>query len=530
MKKTSVLFLSFALLAVAPAFAQTAGEVANHAVPIGRGPGAIGFGAAAPGPSGTALVSNGAGSDPTFQTVVGGGGGGSFDNLLPNANMQQNTGVVLNVKQNSLGTAQQLPAVCQSFSVSNGNPTFNCTNTAQIAVGDLVVVATGPSFTTQAYDAFWGFAGPGYISCNANTVACTATLGTTTNCTTNTNSCYLYSARVFAVVTNTSISITAGLGGVSPASSSATYLFPIIRGDTTGGQALAQDGWTKTNSLICAPDDFAAHSYPGAIRSMFCRGGVNGTESVTWTVPNNQLGRFRGRTLSCGVVTYQTVQGGSATWNISISDGVTTSNSPNGLGVSAGAYQFASVTQTIDQGSTSISVRWNKLGNAGDVLYWALPTCGFVSTILQSQLHQNAYEEITADTHCNPPLLTPIIVEFMTLLAGSGTSSLYGYTAQNLEALSLGCYHSSLTAVKAKNEWTTATASATLLTGTSMAGFLFGPQQSTSTAGNTSVGLSPLVLDQHGNFILVTNTQNLIPISGTFDFWNGISAMPSTIN
>ena len=44
------LFLAAAILfAASNALAQQAGEVANHAVPIGKGPGVQGFGAAAPG-------------------------------------------------------------------------------------------------------------------------------------------------------------------------------------------------------------------------------------------------------------------------------------------------------------------------------------------------------------------------------------------------------------------------------------------------------------------------------------------------
>jgi len=49
-------------------YAQS-GTVANHAVPIGKGPGVTGFGAAAPGATGTALMSNGASADPTFQAL-----------------------------------------------------------------------------------------------------------------------------------------------------------------------------------------------------------------------------------------------------------------------------------------------------------------------------------------------------------------------------------------------------------------------------------------------------------------------------
>jgi hypothetical protein len=60
-------FALFALaLFCAPAFAQSPGTVANHAVPIGKGPGVSGFGAAAPGTAGLPLLSTGASTDPAF--------------------------------------------------------------------------------------------------------------------------------------------------------------------------------------------------------------------------------------------------------------------------------------------------------------------------------------------------------------------------------------------------------------------------------------------------------------------------------
>lgn len=59
--------LLFLALVATPAFAQNQGTVANHAVPLGRGLGVVGWGAAAPAASQSFLVSNGASSDPSFQ-------------------------------------------------------------------------------------------------------------------------------------------------------------------------------------------------------------------------------------------------------------------------------------------------------------------------------------------------------------------------------------------------------------------------------------------------------------------------------
>ena len=68
MKKFAAVFLLASLLTDA-ALAQS-GTVANHAVPIGKGPGVTGFGSAQPSTIGGLLMSNGASADPTFQSVL----------------------------------------------------------------------------------------------------------------------------------------------------------------------------------------------------------------------------------------------------------------------------------------------------------------------------------------------------------------------------------------------------------------------------------------------------------------------------
>lgn len=67
MKMLRTVAVLAALLAAVPAFAQ---QVQNHAVPIGRGGGATGFGAAVPNTAGQALVSTGPITDPIFNTIT----------------------------------------------------------------------------------------------------------------------------------------------------------------------------------------------------------------------------------------------------------------------------------------------------------------------------------------------------------------------------------------------------------------------------------------------------------------------------
>jgi hypothetical protein len=455
---------------------------------------------------------------------------GSVENILPNVNWQQWTGLVPVVKQNSTGTAAQTPASCASFVTTNGNPTFTCSNTQQIKVGDLVVVATGASFTTQAYNQFWGFSGPNYINC-ASQVECIPTAGTTSNCASQPATCYVMAARVTGVVSNTSIAIQGNFTGVSPASSSATFLFPIVRGDT-GVTTQAPDGWTKTSTLALAPDDFATHAYPGAIRPLWMKKGATGQEVLQWAVPQNQMARYQGQTLTCGVAVNQTVQGGANTWHIAINDNVNTgTSSAQGTGSSFGGYQFESVTHTIAQTATSIVVYISTDGNSGDVLYAALPTCAFVPSMVQSQLKQNAFERIRAFGHCNPPLLTPLIITFGTAIV---PSTYWGWNSIDMEAISLGCYHQSLGAVWGKIEWTTTTVNGMIFSGTvastTVPELIFGPQVITQVSGvtNAAAGIFPLFHD--GTFALFSPNNGITPTSGTFDFWDAENTSPSSMN
>lgn len=455
-------------------------------------------------------------------------GGGSVDNILSNVQWQQTTGLVPIVKQNSAGTASQTPASCSSFTTSTVTPTFTCSNTQQIKVGDIIVVATGPSFTADAYDAFWGFSGLGYGSCNAGAVQCQPTAGTTTSCTVNTNTCYLMGARVTAVVANTSITVTGYIGGISPASSSPVDLFPIVRGDT-GTSTLGPDGWTKTSTLACAPDDFAANAYPGSIRTLVCRKGITGQEILEWNVPSNQIARYQGQPLSCGAVVNQTVQGGSNTWNLHIDDSSGSSASPNGTGTGAGGYQFEPVTRTIAQSATSVAFYFNFTGNSGDVFHIALPTCGFVPAIVQSQLHANSNERIKSNGHCNPPILTPWKIEFIT--GATLAAGLYGWQGIDLQAISFDCYDKSLGGVWAKIEYTSSAVTSMILTGTNINQLNFGPQAGTIVTGVTTVG-GPSILELYhdGTFLVMSNTGTYAPTALTFDFWSGETSQPSSIN
>ncbi len=477
---------------------------------------------------------------PTWVSTFNGNSGvvnydASIDNFLPNVQQQLWSGLNFIPKQNAAGTASQTPASCTSFTTATQSPVFTCANTQQIKVGDLVIVATGASYTTQAYDAFWGYAGASYISCNAGTVQCRATSGTVTSCIVNPNTCYLTAAEVTAVVTNTSITLaSSGLGGISPAGTTAATLIPISPGDL-GSSTNGQDGWTKTSTLVASVDDFGtvatplSTSYKGAIRPLLLRKGITGQEIYEWSPsidpvnPSRALAKYAGRTVTCGVSVYQRVQNGASTWNLHIDDNTGSTSSINGTGASFGGYQFVTVTRTLTQNLTSFVFYLNTIGNSGDVFDVPMMSCFFGSSMTENQVKQNSFEKIKATSHWNPPLLTPYIVTFPgTTICGS-CGLLYGHNGINLGAMSFGTVDNrTITNVYGKLEWTGTNPGKNVFFGGNVNvtnGLTFGLQAATQVSGvQFPTSIAPIPIYHDGTVAFYTDQLGLVPTSGTFDF------------
>lgn len=66
--RLTALFAAAFMAVFNPAAAQW--QTPTHSVPLGKGAGVVGFGAAAPGASGSPLLSNGAGADPSFRPLL----------------------------------------------------------------------------------------------------------------------------------------------------------------------------------------------------------------------------------------------------------------------------------------------------------------------------------------------------------------------------------------------------------------------------------------------------------------------------
>lgn len=435
-------------------------------------------------------------------------------NVLPNTQYQLWTTSVPSVEQLSSGTGPESVATCSAFQTTNNQPQFTCSNTGQIRVGDIVV--------TNLNAAFWDFAGAGTIGCSQ--VECLNGLVT--------------ASRVNFLTANTSITIQGYFGGVSPASSSAQQLTPL----GPGGVGADPDGWDSSSTLAAFADNWPINAYPGQIRSLLLRKGITGSEYIEYTAPQQGMGRYWGKTYTCGGVVWQKLQQGSGTWNFYISDSVNGStSSATGTGQSYsgpnGGYQFLTVTHTIGVGATNWKFGLNTLGNSGDIYYGAGPwTCVPGTTLSQNQLAQIPNELIRASTHWNPPLLTPLIVTIPAteIVTGSG---LYGWNFIDLQAVSIGVVDGSIGSVIAKIEWTTSHVGAYVLTGDEFAipGLTFGPETITNVSGVANVGSTgPWPVDpaaQNGQFYssvaIVSNVPSLAITSGTFDFTNVEAVMPS---
>lgn len=512
----------------------------------------------------------------------------TIDNFLPNVQWQLFSSLSWIPKYKQDVSGYQGLGICSAFSTTNNQPTFTCSNTSGIKVGDLVTViyqsststftasGSGQNITVSSITGTVSLGqylsgtgvplgtvitgcpggvcgGAGVYTTNLPTTASGTVSaysqnfwsygGSVITCATAPcgSAALVTSERVVAVTTNTSIVIQPPLGALSPASSVATYILPISPGDP-GVLARGPDGWVKTATLILTVDDFPANGYPGAYRPLLLIKGAAGTESFCWNAPaggaytggTGVLPAFSGRTVTIGAA----IAGKTGTtWTLTQTDNTGTTTSSVGTGTGAGGYQFLSSTRTIATNPSSFQECLNLTGSIGDYVWFALPTSAFVSSMTQSQLHQNSNEIIRAVNHWNPPLLNGLNINFPGSVLVTGCAC-YGWNEIDLESISNGQIHKSVSGVATKLECNIASAGATILTGNNANGnyYTFGPQCTTPVASvaNSSGGPIMLPLNYDGTFTIngATAASATIP-SGeiiTFDFTNAYAAMPTSVN
>lgn len=438
--------------------------------------------------------------------------GGNVDNFLPNVQNQLFSGVTFGYKQVQNGSTSENPVSCSGFSISSNTPVFTCANTQQIRVGDIVTTSTA---------SFWGYAGPGFITCAQ--VQCTGG--------------NVQAARVIAVVANTSVTLQGNMGGISPASSGAQTLYVIAPGDG-GTSTRGADGWDKSSSLIMFADDWPANAYPGTIRPLLLRKGSASAEYYRFTYPSNNMATFQGKTITCEMAVLSRASVGNGNFNLAFYDNVTGFSNSTVLSGN-NAYQVLAFTATVSQTATLGYFEVVLSGSSGDIYYIAgPPTCAFTSSLTASQMQAPSQTVIRADGHWNPPLLTPFIISFSPSGCAAGLYCLPGAQGVDIEAISMGTVHSSISAVESKLELTGTPAMAQLFTASNLTYLTFGPHCIIQVASVTieCSGKLPMYHTDPNNlglatFIMFTNTGgSWTPSSATFDFWDVYTGENTSLN
>jgi hypothetical protein len=336
------------------------------------------------------------------------------ENLITNSNWQLFSELIGSLNSPTAiredGTDVQTVVTVSSFNTTNGQPTFLTANTAELHPGSLVTFGAG--------------------------------LGGLSN----------YALRVIGVVPNTSFVCQIPYGNVSPSSSSVCTAFPCGISQL-GGSSTCADGWVKDPSLRMWPDDFASNSCVGAKRVLGLRKGSADTEYLLWTCPPERINEFRGRKISLGALVY--IKGGGSVSAI-IDDNVigrrqSASTSPVGYtDADYGHYEFITVNARISPTAASIVLGFAFSGAIGNRAYVALPTSKYGWGMTVDHLGQPRHEIIVAAAHWNPPSTVPFIKNFPASMGS--IVGLFGWWGLDIEALSLGQAHNSLSKVNCKIE------------------------------------------------------------------------------
>ncbi|WFS02221.1 hypothetical protein [Rhizobium tumorigenes] len=395
-------------------------------------------------------------------------------------------------KQKEDGTGA-IPALSISaFNPANANPTLICANTGPLRVGDIGRFGSGFQ---------WGYQGRGYQPISG---------------------AFDTGNRVVALNSNSSFSVKGEFGGVSPLATAATSFQLIGAGDTLG-LGLSASGWLKSAALNVWADDYASNLTIGAIRVLGARKTSAADAVHYFQVQPKKLRRYAGRTITFGAKVFQKLQGGSGTWALFVDDGVTSTISAFGKGQSQGGYEFKTLTVNVNANPLYLNIGIVFKGNSGDIYYVALPTAVIGSFLSSHGLGQRLDERMES-IHWNPPLLTPMQIQFPNLELISGTG-LYGWNQIDLEAISTCACHKSIATTFAKFEWKSGTVGAYAFASDYISNqhLRFGVQTITQTANvnDTDSGEWPLYED--GTIALYGTVPSLDGHILTLDFWDAMS-------
>lgn len=190
-----------------------------------------------------------------------------------------------------------------------------------------------------------------------------------------------FSLQAYDVVENTSFKVRLPLGR-APSASAACTVTMVTPGDTSGISGDGPDGWAKTSTLKLWRDVHAANQREGSAYQIGLRKGSGSAEIFACALPAQTLPLYRGRKIAFGMAVNQSVRGGSGTWRLAISDGVTLTYSDPAPASSG--YQWLSVSAVIASAAASLTVWLECSGAVGDVYYVAKPLISFGETMDES--------------------------------------------------------------------------------------------------------------------------------------------------
>lgn len=177
--------------------------------------------------------------------------------------------------------------------------------------------------------------------------------------------------RVQAVVANTSFAVTLPFNAAPSSSAACTAQMMEAGGSASSGTGYGFDGHTKSTTLECWRDDWAANVRSGSKYACGLKKGSSSAEYYYHSIPAAELYAYMGKTISIGG--YVKCPSG-ATWRVFVNDDVDSIR--YGSTVSTTGYSWSETSVTISSGITYLHIGFELAGTSGDVFYLSEPVFG----------------------------------------------------------------------------------------------------------------------------------------------------------
>lgn len=291
-------------------------------------------------------------------------------NLAPNSQWEIMSGWNFGTQENHQGTGTVAPIAASANSTDTiGRTTFTVKATGSLSVGDLVKAS-----------------GSGIDPCVA-----------------------VSPMRIVAFVADTSITVRTPYGCM-PSINHAATLLPV----TAGNQSIIMtgsgpDGWHKTPTMAMwrnenrgpyaanMPADIGAYAALGMTKDTLA------SEHLYISVPPQNLGKFRGKTMAFGIYGYQKVRGSEGTWTIFTTDNINGERALCANAATTPGYQWLECSFDVPMGATFFYVGARLDGAASDTYYFVNPVFAVGNSIGGVKNYQKPENEILIpQVHISP--------------------------------------------------------------------------------------------------------------------------------